>query len=190
MQALPDAEAEVQPTFDISVEFVVPEVTGKIASSEFKAAEVAVTACPTQIIDADGFKSYIPTKDVLCSAKNPEAAGVAAGAINTKHNIFVRSELSEAADGGYVSLPFRIKKPTPFVYSIADPTDFRGGTTMYLVNLTTNVRIPFVRVRGSIAETTTYINQPGDYYLHIDTSPYQPQKNGDIEWSFSVAGGM
>ena len=35
MQALPDPEAEVQPKFDISVEFVSPEIVGKISKNEF-----------------------------------------------------------------------------------------------------------------------------------------------------------
>jgi hypothetical protein len=189
MQALPDAEAEVQPTFDISVDFVAPEAIGKISAADFKSGGVTLGACPSLIIDADGAKSYTPPKDVVCSSKDPEPAGVAAGAVNTKHNMFVRSELSESATGGYVSLPFRINKPTPFVYSVIDPSEFRGATTMYLINLSTNERTPLVRVRGSIAETTTYINQSGDYYLYIDTDPYQPEKKGDIDWSFSVVGG-
>lgn len=192
LQAKPDSgekdpDFQGQPKFSVSVEFSVPEPGEAVTAAELREVGVKTVPCPTQLFDSLSRTLFkIPAKGIACARKGTEEAEFVPAPINTTHNLFLKGGLEVEDSGDYVSLPVRVLGPTPFTYSVDDPTSVSGKLRINLINLTTGRSYNLVSVTGSISSTTTSINIPGDYFFFVKTSPRRPAEHGDISWSFSI----
>lgn len=188
MQAQPDSQAMVQPSFSASVDFVAPTPVGRFTSADFVRGKLKINKCPSQMVSVDGNKSYLFSTDLVCTDKSPEAVGLEATPVNHAFNTFMGRELDEYGTGTFTSIPFRVTRPVKVVYSVSDPSGYSGNTRIKLFEYVSGREKELANVVGSIDNTTTFINQPGDYYIGIITNPYNERENGDIDWSFSLVG--
>jgi hypothetical protein len=189
IQAEPDAQAQLQPQFSVSVNFQTPEGVGPLSRADLSRSGIKTIPCPAVVVDIDGLKSYKLPSDVVCTARGVEEAGFTPTPVNLAKNIFIEATLERSSYSDEVTKPFRVSGPTTVVYSVQDPSELEGDTTFELVNLTTGRRKELAQVRGSISDTTTFINEPGDYFIRVRCNERNPEELGPITWSILVNGG-
>lgn len=190
IQAEPDAREQLQPRFSVEVNFQAPEVIGPLSKADLSQSRIKTTQCPAVIVDLDGMRSYKMPRDAVCTARGIEEAGFSRAPLNLAHNILLEPFLERSSYSDEVTKPFRVSGPTSVVYSVEDPSEMKGQTTFELVNLTTGRRKELARVKGSIADTTTFINEPGDYFIRVKCNENKPKELGPINWSIAVSGGV
>jgi hypothetical protein len=189
IQAEPDAREQLQPQFSVEVNFQPPEGVGPLSRADLSQSRIKTLPCPAVVVDIDGLKSYKLSSDVVCTARGVEEAGFTPAPVNLAQNIFIAATLERSSYSDEVTKPVRVSGPTTVVYSVQDPSELKGQTTFELVNLTTGRRKDLARVKGSISDTTTFINEPGDYFIRVKCNEYKPKELGPITWSILVNGG-
>ena len=183
-----------QPLFSITSSFMDPYEGSALSSGDVKDAGIKLTKCPKYLLDlrkgriAQPGRGYSCTKSSIASL---EDAGFTNAPYSLAVGMFMATGIDASGAGDAKLLPFRVAKtPTQLVYSVNDPSEKQVGTTKFrLFDLATDTYVEKIaEVTGSIAGTTYNLNFAGEYMVEILTTPSQPEKYGDLEWSVSVNG--
>jgi hypothetical protein len=191
VNAYPDPKEPTQPLFQMTMEFMEPYEGYPVTAADMKDARMKPLACPSYLLDLNFGKVYPLAKNYVCTRRfDPIDAGFTPAPFNLGSGLFMSIDPDIDSYGDWTSLPFRISGPTPITYTVDDPADGKGEFNLYLMDLATGRRVTqLVNVRGSIANTTTFINTPGDYYFYARSDSYEPQENGDIQFTISFTSG-
>lgn len=184
-----DPREQIQPVFTVWMEYMEPYEGFSFEKRDLKDAGIKMMKKCPGMIDLAGQKLISPIKSLVCSkAIDLEEGGAQPAPLNPATQLLMATEIEWAEGGGSITLPFRISAPTALTYSVEDPTEGKGRFYLRLMDLATGkeVKPTLAEVTGSIQETTTFINIPGDYYLFGDTRPYRAEENGDIFWTVSL----
>jgi hypothetical protein len=184
-------QGEFQPSFTVSIRFMAAYRGKKISPNLLREFGKNVVKCPEVIADRTSDNLVQINSDYRCfgnvARDDLESVGFVYAPYNFSRKLFLSKVVEYEGEGDHVWLPFRIERSTDITYSISDPAEGRGDTTFQLINLNENSKdLDQVEVSGSISNTLTKASIVGDYYIFVSTRPYQPKKNGDIEWSYTV----
>ena len=187
-----------QPAYQLTPGFLEPYEGYPITASDMKDAGVKLVRCPRTIIDLrTGHLVYLK-RGYICSKSSTETisdAGFTIAPYSLANGLFLAQNVDACGQGDGAPLPFRVTTPTVLSYETSDPSEEdektgtgRGTTIFTLVDLASGKSKPIAQIRGTAQNNAFYLNVPGEYYIKINTSPYNADTWGDISWSVQVEG--